>query len=117
MDKQFLKEQKRKLREEKKKLEKRLSVFAKKNKNIKDDWIIKYPRLNSEGSEEADKVEEYSNLLSVSYSLEIELKKVNESLVKLKKGKYGICEKCKKTISKGRLEVYPPAKYCIKCQP
>ena len=116
MDRQFLKKQKKNLREEKKKLEKRLSVFAKKNKNIKDDWIIKYPKLNIGESEGADEVEEYSNLLSVSYSLEIELKKVNEALEKLKKKKYGICEKCKKTISKGRLEAYPPAKYCIKCQ-
>lgn len=117
MDKQFLKKQKEKLQEEKKKLEKRLSSLARKNKNIKDDWITKYPKLKSGGLEEgADEVEEYGNLLSVAYSLEVELKKVNEALKKTKGKNYGICEKCKKTISKRRLEVYPQAKYCIKCQ-
>lgn len=118
MNKESFKKQKEKLQEEKKKLEKQLSSLARKNKNIKDDWITKYPKLKSGSLEErADEVEEYGNLLSVAYSLEIELKKVNEALKKTKGKNYGICKKCKKAISKGRLEAYPQAKYCIKCQP
>jgi len=117
MDKKNLEKQKEKLQEQKKKLEKRLNVFADKNKKVKHDWVTRYPKLGSGNlEEEADRVEEYGNLLSVSYSLELELKKVNEAIKKTKGKKYGICEKCKKAISNKRLEVYPQAKYCIKCQ-
>ena len=117
MDKKILKNQKEELEKEKKKLEKQLSSFATKSKTVKGDWITKYPEFDGGRlEEETDEVEEYGNILSVSYALELELEKVKESLEKIKKGKYGICEKCKKPISKGRLKAYPQAKYCIKCQ-
>jgi len=44
------------------------------------------------------------------------LQSVNESIQKIEKGDYGICEICKKKIPKSRLEALPYAKYCIKCQ-
>jgi len=117
MDKKFLKIQKEKLEEEKKRLEKELSSLARKSEVVKGDWITKYPEFDGgRWEEETDEVEEYGNILPVSYTLEIELKKVKESLEKIKKGKYGLCEKCKKPISQGRLKAYPRAKYCIKCQ-
>ena len=116
MDKKFLKEQKEKLEEEKKKLEKQLASFARKNKKISGDWITKYPDLGS-GSleEEADEVEEYGNILSVSYTLEKELKKVVGALARIQKGTYGKCIECGKPISKGRMEAYPQAEKCIRC--
>ena len=117
LNKKFIVEQKEKLKKEKQRLEKALSSFSKESKKVKGDWITKYPKFNGGRlEEETDEVEEYGNILPVSYTLELELKKINESLEKIKKGKYGFCEKCKKTIPKGRLEVYPQAKYCIKCQ-
>ena len=117
MDKKFLKIQKEKLEKAKEKLERELSSFARKSKTVKGDWITKYPEFDGGRlEEETDEVEEYGNILSVSYTLELELKKVQEGLERIKKGKYGICEKCKKPIPKGRLQAYPQAKYCIKCQ-
>ena len=117
MDKNLLKQQKEKLKKEKQRLEKELSSFSRKSKKVKGDWITKYPKFDGGRlEEETDEVEEYGNILPIGYTLELELKKINESLEKTKKGKYGICEKCKKPIPKGRLEAYPQAKHCIKCQ-
>jgi len=117
MKKEFLKKQKEKLVEERKKLQKQLGSFAEKNKEHKGDWKTVYPKFNVDSLEEkADEVEEYTNLLSIEHTLELELKKVNEALKKMQKEGYGICEKCKKPISKARLEVYPQAKDCKKCR-
>ncbi len=41
---------------------------------------------------------------------------INSALQKLTEGKYGICESCKRSISKIRLKAVPYAKHCLKCQ-
>lgn len=117
MDKKLKEKLEKKLREAKEKLERRLDSLGKRNKKVKGDWITPYPKFDGGGlEEEADEVEEYGNILSVGYTLEIELKKINDSLEKIKKGQYGICEKCKKPISQARLNAYPQAAFCKKCQ-
>jgi len=37
-------------------------------------------------------------------------------LEKIKKGKYGICEKCGKKIPEERLKAFPEARFCMKCE-
>jgi len=113
----FLKKMKMKLGKDKIKIEEQLNSFAKKDKNLKGDWDTIYPRLNDSNLEDAaNEVEEYGNLLPIENTLELELEKINEALKKMKAGKYGLCEKCKKPISQIRLEIYPQAVYCKKCQ-
>jgi RNA polymerase-binding transcription factor DksA len=34
----------------------------------------------------------------------------------MKKGKYGVCERCNKNIPQARLELVPEAHYCIECK-
>ena len=34
----------------------------------------------------------------------------------LKKGRYGVCERCNKDIPQARLELVPEARYCISCK-
>ncbi len=117
MDKKLKEKLREKLREAKEKLERRLDSLGKRSKKVKGDWITPYPKFDGGGiEEEADEVEEYGNILSVGYTLELELKKINDSLEKIKKGQYGICEKCKKPISQARLRAYPQAAFCKKCQ-
>lgn len=117
MNKKFIEKQKEKLQKQKERLEKELNSLARRNKRVKGDWITKYPQFDGGNlEEEADEVEEYGNILPVTYTLELELKKVNEALEKIKKGSYGVCEKCKKAIPQARLKVYPQAQYCTKCQ-
>lgn len=121
MDEKNLRELKQKLETQKKTLEKILKSFAEKDKKVPGDWDTRFPCWNGEtGSaaleKAADQVEEYSTLLPIEYSLELRLKDINLALEKIKKGKYGICEKCKKTIEIKRLKVFPEAKTCTKCE-
>ena len=34
----------------------------------------------------------------------------------IKKGRYGVCERCGKDIPQARLELVPEARYCIECK-
>jgi len=122
MDKKLLAEFKQKLEKEKASLEKQLEKFATKNEKLKDDWDTRFPRFNGEEvggaalEQAADEVEEYSNLLPVEYSLELQLKSINLALEKIRMNKYGICQKCQKRIQKERLRAHPDAQYCLKCK-
>ena len=121
MNKDFLNELKKRLEEKRGSLERELSRFAIKDSKIEGNWKTKFPYFNGEvGSaameKAADQVEEYNNLLSIEHSLENKLKDVNDALEKIKKGTYGICEKCGKPISTERLKAFPEARYCKKCQ-
>lgn len=122
MDKNLLTEFKQKLEKERKNIEKQLAGFAKKDKNLKDDWDTRFPHFGSgeTGSADlekaADEVEEYSTLLPLEHNLELRLKNINLALEKTKKGKYGICEKCGKEILIERLKAFPEARTCTKCE-
>lgn len=122
MDKKLLKELKEKLKKEKAVIEEQLKKFAKKDEKLPGDWDTIFPKYNGGESggaaleKAADEVEEYEALLPIEYSLEIRLKNIDSALEKIKKGKYGICEKCQKEIPIDRLKVSPEAKFCLKCQ-
>ena len=121
MKKELLKDLEQKLEQDKLNLEKGLEKFAKKDENLKDDWDTKFPSYGSDSGSSnlekaADEVEEYATLLPIEYSLELKLKDINLALEKIKKGKYGICDKCGKEINEERLKVNPGAKFCINCK-
>lgn len=44
------------------------------------------------------------------------LHNIEEALMKMKEGEYGICEECEEEIPIGRLKVMPFARYCVKCK-
>lgn len=121
MNKALVQKIKEKLEKEKALIEQELQTFAKRDEKVKGDWDTIYPKFNGgvggQALEDAaDQVEEYSNRLPVEFSLETRLRDINLALEKIKKGKYGKCEKCKKTISQKRLEIYPAARTCNKCK-
>ncbi len=121
MQKNIIEQLKKKLEKEKEEIEKNLKTFAEKDKNLEDNWDARFPKWNGGGSSsdmetEADEVEEYSTLLPLEYALEIRLRNVNLALKKIKKGKYGVCERCGKEIAIKRLKIYPEARYCEKCK-
>ena len=45
-----------------------------------------------------------------------ELAEIDEALMKIENGTYGICEMCEEPIGMQRLKVKPFAKYCITCR-
>jgi len=115
-----LKKIKESLEKEKKFIEEELKKFADKDKNLPHDWDTKFPKFDSGAGgqmleDEAGEVEEYITRLPVEYSLETRLRDINLALEKIKKGKYGLCEKCGQKIPKERLEVCPEARFCLKC--
>lgn len=116
MDKKLIMAVAEKLNQAKSDLEKQLGSFAQKSLQKEGDWDAKMPLYNGGAEEEADEVEEFATRLTLNDTLQEELKKVNSALAKIKKGAYGICDKCGKPISAGRLEAYPQADYCSKCQ-
>jgi DnaK suppressor protein len=121
MNKTLLSELKDRLDKEGKDIEKDLKKFARKDKNLKDDWDTRFPRWNGESGSSAleraaDQVEEYGNLLSLEYNLETRLRDINLALEKMKKGNYGKCENCQGEIEEARLKVYPAARLCLKCE-
>jgi DnaK suppressor protein len=44
------------------------------------------------------------------------LRSIDEALLKIEEGEYGICEECEEEIPLGRLKVVPFAHYCVKCK-
>jgi DnaK suppressor protein len=122
MKEELLKKIKERLEREKTLLEGGLKKFAKKDEKLPGDWDTRFPSFNGGEAggglleKEADEVEEYSTLLPIEYALELKLKNIDSALEKMKKGKYGICEKCGKEIEEGRLEISPEAKYCLRCK-
>jgi DnaK suppressor protein len=119
MEKKLIKKIEEKLKNEKKKIETELKEFAKKKKN---SWEVNFPNFNGGESgsgileKGADEVEEYTTRLSLKSEMEKKLKEIDLALEKIKKGIYGICEKCQKEIEKERLEIYPESRFCLKCK-
>mgnify|MGYP003923478767 CR=1 FL=1 len=48
--------------------------------------------------------------------LNYRVSEIKAALIRINKGKYGICLKCAKPISKTRLELIPESAYCINCE-
>ncbi|MDD3046287.1 MAG: TraR/DksA family transcriptional regulator [Candidatus Pacebacteria bacterium] len=117
-EQEFIEKQKELLMEEKKQLERLLSEFTEKEKGSENNFKTKYTNIDPDEvdpEEAANEVEEFVDLLPQEYTLEIKLKNVNESLEKIEKGTYGICEVCGRAIEEDRLKVNPSAKKCLTC--
>lgn len=41
---------------------------------------------------------------------------IEEALVRLEDGEYGVCEECEEDIPLGRLKVMPFARHCVRCK-
>jgi DnaK suppressor protein len=41
---------------------------------------------------------------------------IDEAILRLEEGEYGICEECEEEIPLGRLKVLPFARHCVKCK-
>lgn len=120
MDKDLIKELKKKLEKERALLEKELLKFADKDKKVKGDYDTRFPDLGAHSSapdESAQEVNVYENLLALEYALELRLKDVNDALEKIQKNdnSFGKCEKCGKEIELARLKINPAARTCISC--
>ncbi len=71
---------------------------------------------NAEMMDEADEEIGHSWTQSTLSSLTETKDQIIKALARFKSGSYGTCEKCKEPIDKARLEAFPAATYCLKCE-
>lgn len=118
MEKELIVQFKKALEKEKRTIEKELKSFAKKDIKLKGDYDTRFPNfgIHQSQDEAAQELASYESILPVEYTLELKLKDIENALEKIKKGKYGICEKCKKPIGIERLKTKPEAKFCFICK-
>lgn len=114
----FLEEIEAILKLEETKLAKELNKFAKPDDKTPDpdDFDTKFPNFGDKEDENAAEVAEYAANLSIESDLEKALRDVKSSLIRLKKGTYGICQYCKKPIEERRLKARPTSSSCVECK-
>jgi DnaK suppressor protein len=66
--------------------------------------------------EETDEAEERGTYLSIKRTQDARLEQIKKALEKIKKGKYGTCEKCGGPIEKKILDIDPESLYCKNCK-
>jgi DnaK suppressor protein len=116
IDPTTLKELKQSLLDEKKKLEEELGLIANKEDG-ESEYETKFEDLGRDEEDNAEEVEEYTNKIGVTETLEKKLKENNSALARIENGTYGICENCSnEEIPLDRLRAYPSASTCLKCQ-
>ena len=59
---------------------------------------------------------ERETALNIATNESERLRDVNDALKRIETGTYGVCEGCEEPILKKRLEVFPSARYCVKCR-
>lgn len=103
---EFIEKQKNILLNEKARLEKEIS------------HVDKFPNYGDTEDENTEEVEDYEVSKGQESQFIKMLDDVNKALHKIKTGEYGICENCegKNYIDIKRLEIFPAATTCIKCE-
>lgn len=81
--------------------------------------LMKIPEFGSDVDsleEETNESEKYGSQLSVAQDFKKRVADIDSALLKIEKGKYGICEKCKKKISLDLLKIDPESRLCKICK-
>jgi DnaK suppressor protein len=55
-------------------------------------------------------------VMTMIKSQQRKLESVEEALVQIQRGQYGICEKCGEPIDPERMEILPETTLCVKCK-
>lgn len=111
MDKDFIEKQRKKLIEKRNKLKKELKSVARKKGSR---YRTIFPNFGPKEDENAEEVEAYVDAMAMQRDVQKSLTDVDIALEKIKRDRYGICEKCKKEIDKRRLQAYPEAATCLR---
>ncbi|HET6266161.1 MAG TPA: TraR/DksA C4-type zinc finger protein [Acidobacteriota bacterium] len=110
MDKKTLERYRKRL------LEKRKEMIDEFHKNV--DY--RKESATDDGTQDiADKANMAYNkefLFSLTDSERDLLAMIDDAIVRLKKGEFGVCSNCSNDIKSTRLEAVPWAKYCLSCQ-
>ncbi|OHB17270.1 MAG: hypothetical protein A2913_00075 [Parcubacteria group bacterium RIFCSPLOWO2_01_FULL_40_65] len=103
------------LAEEKSRIEKELSEIGQKNPKIEGNFNVRFPQYGQGKDENAQEVTEFEKNKALEASLEKRLNEIIETLKKIEKDGYGICQNCSSEIEKPRLKAMPTAALCSSC--
>lgn len=70
---------------------------------------------SSEPGTESWIAEGHAKAMAVAHQLKEVTGNIKTALLKIRKGNYGVCERCSKPIEHPRLLAIPTAKYCLSC--
>ena len=97
-------------------IESELATFAKKDEYVKDNFRSEFPDYGDKEDENAKEIAQYTDNLSIEYSLESTLRDINKALEKIEKGEYGKCNYCGQEIAEERLMARPASSSCVECK-
>ena len=115
MNPEQLKKLKTNLFEEKERIEKELSEIGSKNPKSESNFDISFPQYGTSKDENAQEVTEFEIRKALEFNLEKRLGEINETLKKIDKNDYGICQTCSVKIEIPRLKAMPTASLCSSC--
>ena len=81
---------------------------------LKDESLAREPADNTvEDGSDAFERQVSLNLVSSEHD---EVVAIDDALLRLDEGTYGVCEECRSPIEKARIKALPFVKMCVKCQ-
>jgi DnaK suppressor protein len=100
------------LEAEKKELEERMSELS------KQDPFANPDRLNDNAASDTDASEEsnHDRVEAIVLELKTKLTEINDALMRVGSGKYGICKNCGNVIDTDRLDIVPETILCLNCE-
>jgi len=116
MNKSTLEKIKQNMLQRKEQIEAELKNFTKKDEKLKDNYRAEFPDFGDKEDENAKEIAEYTDNLSIEYSLEKTLRDINKALEQIEKGNYGKCKYCGKQIPEERLLARPASSACVECK-
>lgn len=106
----------KRLEEELRNVEDQLAELEREHQILTEDREDIDDAFTEESGEGAGKFAEQEREVSLTLKLMDLREKLQRSLEKLKKGTYGLCERCGQPIDRARLEALPYAELCIQCK-
>lgn len=98
-------------------IRKQKKFLLKELKRLTEQYKItrQFPEYGTSEDENAQEVEKIQENLSLQKNLKNLIHDTKDALIKIDKGKYGLCQNCKERIEQGRLKAYPAATLCVTC--
>lgn len=103
---------KKQLSSEEEKLEKQQQKLAEENPLFEPGRTDSNPEMVAEAQEEIS----HRRFEAVTGAVKNQLDRTKRALLRMKKGKYGVCEECGVAIDPARLKADPSATLCLQCQ-
>lgn len=112
IDPNLVEKNKKRLLEEKARLERLLSRVAKRGAKG-GDFQPRYLDIGNSEDENVAEVVEYEKNIAEERDMEGKLRRVNDALIRIEKGTYGICAAGGEEMIPARLKAVPEAENCV----